>query len=330
MPDTIVDTYPILWHYTTAAGLDGILKSQQLWATDFRYLNDDEELRGFFDRKLPCLLYKGIDEGICKIAHLPRYQEMLKAAGGADIIRKDLFQALHDSMTNVTLKLNVYVTSFCYSTPDAALEEGLLSQWRGYGHDGGYAIIFDTKGLSNLLEKEQEQYTYPFLNFSDVDYHHNDWENDKNRHLETIEWERKVKEIVSDIVVDGDFEKKAAELAQPTIMLAIRHKHQGFKEEREVRIVAVQFPKNMIEAAGKLDVFPSNKAVLFRPSAGVLVPYISLFDGIPKSDRKLPIKHVLVGPHPDKRKRQKSVQMMLEKLEIEATVSVSDIPFLGR
>lgn len=326
----IADAYPMLWHYTTAAGLDGILKSQQLWATDFRYLNDAEELRGFFERKLPCLIYKGIDEGICKIAHLPRYQEMLKDAGGDDNIRKDLFEWLHDSMTNVTLKLNVYVTSFCYSTVDAELENGLLSQWRGYGHDGGYAIIFDTKGLSNLLETEQKQYKYPILNFSDVDYHHNDWENDTSRHLETIEWERKVKDIVSEIVVDGDLEIKAVELAQPTIMLAIRHKHQGFKEECEVRIVAVQFPKNMIEAAGKIDVFPSNKAVSFRPYSGVLVPYISLFDGIPESDRKLPIKHIVVGPHPDKWKRQKSVQMMLDKLEIKATVSVSDIPFLGR
>jgi len=184
--------------------------------------------------------------------------------------------------------------------------------------------------LNNLLEKEQAQYTYPFLNFSDVDYHCDDWENNTDRHIETIEWEHKVKEIVSKIVVEGDFEKKAIELAEPTIMLAIRHKHHGFKEEREVRIVAVQFPKNMIEAAGKLEVFPSNKAVSFRPYAGVLVPYISLFDGIPECDRKLPIKHIVVGPHPDKWKRQKSVQMMLGKLEIQATVSVSDIPFLGR
>jgi uncharacterized Fe-S radical SAM superfamily protein PflX len=33
-----------IFHYTTAEGLKGILTSQTLWATDFRYLNDTEEL----------------------------------------------------------------------------------------------------------------------------------------------------------------------------------------------------------------------------------------------------------------------------------------------
>lgn len=32
-----------LFHYTTAAGLLGILKSAKLWATDLRFLNDAQE-----------------------------------------------------------------------------------------------------------------------------------------------------------------------------------------------------------------------------------------------------------------------------------------------
>jgi hypothetical protein len=329
----IFEKYPMLWHYTTATGLDGILRSQQLWATDFRYLNDDEELRGFFIRKFPSILRKGIDEGINKIAHSPRYQHMIEVAGDEDKIKSKFYQTLYDKIKEVTLELNVYVTSFCFSS-ESVSNDGLLSQWRGYGHDGGYAIVFDTKGLSNLLDKEQEQFTYPFWDLSDVDYHDDELKNNTIRHPETIKWERKIIEIVSKIVVDveeGNFEKIAAELAEPTIMLAIRHKHQGFKEECEVRIVIVLFPNNIIEAAGMLEIYPlSIKTVLFRQFAGVLVPYISLFDNIPENDRKLPIKRIIVGPHPDKWKRQKSVQMMLDKLEIEATVSVSDIPFLGR
>jgi hypothetical protein len=34
-----------LFHYTDAAGLQGILKSRQIWATDCRYLNDREEMQ---------------------------------------------------------------------------------------------------------------------------------------------------------------------------------------------------------------------------------------------------------------------------------------------
>jgi hypothetical protein len=33
-----------LYHYTTAAGCEGILRSNQLWATNPRYLNDSSEL----------------------------------------------------------------------------------------------------------------------------------------------------------------------------------------------------------------------------------------------------------------------------------------------
>jgi hypothetical protein len=32
-----------LFHYTTAAGLLGILNSSTLWATDLRFLNDAQE-----------------------------------------------------------------------------------------------------------------------------------------------------------------------------------------------------------------------------------------------------------------------------------------------
>ena len=38
-----------VYHYTDAAGLQGILDSGVLWATDYRYLNDSSELRYIFD-----------------------------------------------------------------------------------------------------------------------------------------------------------------------------------------------------------------------------------------------------------------------------------------
>jgi hypothetical protein len=33
-----------LWHYTTASGLEGILSSRSLWASDVQYMNDASEL----------------------------------------------------------------------------------------------------------------------------------------------------------------------------------------------------------------------------------------------------------------------------------------------
>jgi hypothetical protein len=41
----VSEQYPTLFHYTTESGLYGILRSQQLWATHYAYMNDSEELR---------------------------------------------------------------------------------------------------------------------------------------------------------------------------------------------------------------------------------------------------------------------------------------------
>lgn len=325
------EAHPVLWHYTTANGLCGILRSQQLWATNFRYLNDDEELKGFFERKFPVLLETGVNTGIEKVLGTPRGNEMLRIAGSVEEIRANFLRGLKESITSTTLGLEVYVTSFCYPATDRDLENGLLSQWRGYGHDGGYAVSFDTEGFNELLAKEQDNYEHAFLNFSDVDYHHDDWLSDGNRHEETLEWERSVTEIVTKVVVEGNLEKKAEDLFAPILAQAIRHKHYGFREECEVRLAAVRLPKQILkEAEAKGEKVPPNKPVSFYPRSGVLVPYISFFDSIPEEQRKLPIKGIVVGPHPEKQKRQRAVQMLLEELELDVPVTVSDIPYLGR
>jgi hypothetical protein len=37
-------TRPILWHYTSWEGLVSILRSDELWASDFHFMNDTTEL----------------------------------------------------------------------------------------------------------------------------------------------------------------------------------------------------------------------------------------------------------------------------------------------
>ncbi len=36
-----------------------------------------------------------------------------------------------------------------------AQNDGLLSQWRGYGKDGGYALVFDSQKLEEALKDEK-------------------------------------------------------------------------------------------------------------------------------------------------------------------------------
>lgn len=112
MTDTTLP--PILFHYTTASGLLGILSSRRLWATHARFLNDAKEVEyGVEFVKSVLSAYPQSDLGI-----LPR--------APFDNVRSTYF-----------------VACLC--------EAGdLLSQWRGYtANQTGYAIGFETASLSS-------------------------------------------------------------------------------------------------------------------------------------------------------------------------------------
>lgn len=51
-------------------------------------------------------------------------------------------------------------------------------------------------------------------------------------------------------------------------------------------------------------------------------PYILLFDGMPCAVLKLPIKEIYIGPHPNELDRQHAIQMLLNELDLDITVSV--------
>jgi hypothetical protein len=101
----------LLYHYTTASGFHGIIKSGELHATDTRYMNDESEqsyARGLL------LELKGKD-------NLRRYPNW---ANPYDTIRPT----------------PVYAVSFC-------ADGDLLSQWRGYGDENGLSIGFEPAPL---------------------------------------------------------------------------------------------------------------------------------------------------------------------------------------
>lgn len=174
MSKSVSEVHSQLYHYTTAAGLQGIVESQQLRGTSIAYLNDAEEHTGFFDRRLPSLLEKAIRAAAEEIQDIPAERSRFEAAGGI----QEALQAARgfgDAIKTATLKFNSpYVASFCTTLPQQDADDGLLSQWRGYGSDGGYAIVFDTHGLDKLLEAESKNFHYQYLFWGDVEYYDQD------------------------------------------------------------------------------------------------------------------------------------------------------------
>jgi hypothetical protein len=57
-------------------------------------------------------------------------------------------------------------------------ENGLLSQWRGYGKGGGFCIVFDTTAFVTILEAEFNAYNWTHLRIAPVHYAYDDIEVD--------------------------------------------------------------------------------------------------------------------------------------------------------
>lgn len=304
----VAQEHPELFHYTTAAGLYGIIQSQQLRATNIGYLNDAEEHIGFFSRRLLKLLDDPVRRAVAEMSKNAAGQRRLEEVGGPEAMVEGLKVDLRDTLSEVSLKLNSpYVTAFCSAKAHKAQDDGLLSQWRAYGVDGGYAIAFRTSDLEKMLEEEAKRFHYQFGLLGDVDYHEDD--ENASRYPETARWEAMAQTAVFDFLVTEKPESTEP-LAESISALSCRYKHNGFREEAEVRIVTMPSNDDLYEMTHSKGDKRPRKPILFAPRNGVLVPYVMLFgQSVDGRLEKLPVTKVIVGPHPDREKRRKAVQI---------------------
>jgi len=215
-----------------------------------------------------------------------------------------------------------FIASFCSHTGDQKYvrEHGLLSQWRGYGRDGGYCVVFDTAMLAKLLVKEFESNFYVYLNICAARYAF-----DASVEQLFPELLERCNFFVSELL-KGNRSPAPEDGFVPLVKGATGFKHQGFSEEQEVRIVAMPGTQAMRE-----QFLSEHKDFVPRPIKRMYAAdsdrrkrrYISLFETI---DVKLPIKRVIVGPS---RYQDANVARARELLGNDIEVSASATPFIG-
>jgi hypothetical protein len=306
-------------HYTSASGLHGIVTSKTLWASHTSFLNDIEEVEGFFDRVLPGILKPEVEryfKDVENLSELARAGRLL----GEDVILHFLKKIVGKCKDGECRAQDHYVFSFCVTNDPRISNHGLLSQWRGYGLDGGYAIVFDSAGLESLLTEESKLYHEESLMWGNAEYHMSS----TTANEQVLDLIRDMRESVSKYLTTGDTKEFNF---NSTSQLASFCKHRGFEEENEFRIVvsepSVEVGPDPENRSGK----PCRKAHSYLRD-GVSVPCLHLFeDQILKA---LPIRRVIVGPHPEKVKRKRAVELLLHNHAIEAEVLVSDTPFRGK
>jgi hypothetical protein len=314
-----------LFHYTSIHGLQCILKEQRLRASHAKFLNDSTEIEAFAEvfTDLICPIVKSeIQRSTISPFQIDDVDEIV------DSLSSSAFGALLGTKNNPAF-LEPYIASFCTAPDEKVRLHGLLSQWRGYGKEGGYAIVFNAARLDQLLMQEGQRWGLFDLFSGDVVYS----SPTKAETIETLksEFETDLEQLDACIRkwVNG-VQDAVKELYQPLIHMACRYKHWGFSEEREVRIIGAPGNSHVVKdlkEKHQLTVDEKSRDVFFR--GGTSVPCIYLFDGIAnRVDNPLPIERIIVGPHSRSFDRVRAVEIMVRQLGLEIEVSASDIPYI--
>ena len=328
-----------LYHYTNFNGLKGILESQCLWATHFRFLNDSSEVfhskeKLFYNLSQDKYINQ-IKKDILEHEHLSSNNLYVEAPN--ENWFKDLIKAEVNILVDILYNTNqnLYIASFCKHSEGYNQENGLLSQWRGYGEDGGFAIEFDREKLNNALKKEFDNFFGAKFPLMDVDYSNNLQKFSKKfkKELDIIE------PYIRRMIVDRFFELKSPSMSdkmfESIFTIMVYHKHHAFSEEKEFRLV-ILLQNNYDKIIENSDERKPEKIVKFREKKGSLVPYIELFknsdanlsiDNLRQSNISLPINRIIVGPHKDKDNRSTLLQQILRNTHIK--VCTSDIPYIS-
>lgn len=290
------------YHYTTITGLKGILDKAQLWGTQVAYLNDSQE----------------IEYGVEALAQLVRAHsnQLPLFEQNADrsyryFPKNSLWigtdQTILDRKAELKQELGPFVA--CLSRA-----RDLLSQWRGYGQGGGYAIRFDPEVLSDTLEQVDSDGDFvegaPPVNVASVKYNGHSFEAQIISVVERYHFE------VTSLVATPDMtEDEAAALhLEPerrmfdkVLQLATRMKHPKFQEEWETRIMC-RCDETFYTESQTLGLIPRT-SFWFSPHA---------------------IREIIIGPSSFADSRKLSVERYLAKDPVRfhnVEVTVSEIPY---
>lgn len=301
----------LVWHYTSAEGLMGIVSRHCIWATSARFLNDRNELR-------------------TNLLALQETYERVKASFSTDECRV-LVQAF-DERKDVG---DAFVAS-------ASEMSDLLTLWRFYASKGTspFSIGFDSSVELGAYEQDaSEKHPSPppgyYEDAMDVDDNNQPFSlyNPNQAWSLTSDWER-----VSYVPRNGNdshaayLRMEAARRLDPKggrrVWLNMPlgaiglEKDEAFEDEREVRLIST--------------VQPDWRFVKYRSGDFGITPYVELRAGVGEegfvphnTHTILPIRKIMIGPSNENRENSKrALRGLLDANGYgEVEIAVSEIPF---
>lgn len=305
-----------LFHYTTAAGLIGILTSGQIWSTAYYCTNDESELTTGQGVLRP-LFYQEAHR--LREAGDRRVQIFANRGVDIDYYADQFEKAISGSALS---HLCTYITCFFRPSAKEDFLHGLLSQWRAYGSDGGYALHFNRSKMQEALDSfgdgESIEYDLQDIRYSPDNSLKEDVLGHKGAFLAAFH------EYLDDLAEPLTFESRGRRnpiyglIGGPleAYLSYISHtKNLHFAEERETRLSITQF-------------VPAKKGcqpVSYFNRDGLVVPYVK--SPLDRLDILDCLEWVVVGPGPRLHARFKAVTQLIRQLGRNIEVRASHIPF---
>jgi hypothetical protein len=285
----------ILYHYTDAHGLLGMLKTNRLWATNSRFMNDPTEVEYAArvvretaleqEAHYPLTLFQNVKHGISEVL--------------------GIYEGDNDE----------YIACFC--------EEGdLLSQWRGYGAlGGGYALGFQAEQLG-LREYKTIEAPEPVLRKVLYDQKKQKYLVRKFVKL-LLDWEifrnNGARKKLKAIQLDDD----AWQLFNWFVSECLNcFKDPAYAEEEEWRLI--QYGRNT-----KSEKFVQTD---FRASRNRIVEFVEIeLSRFNRKDGRLPIKAIRYGPTLDPKVTERALRLLCVSIGSGDLIAVqrSGVPFSG-
>lgn len=306
----IPESTELVWHYTSAVGLKGIIDGHTLRATSADFMNDADEMRS---------------GARAFAAHFEQ--------------RRNELTAKSQRIVEHSGALSTGAVSDSYLLSASRLGDS-LTMWRNYGGDGvAYAIGLDRNSpLVPLEHVKGDAHPKP-----PPDFYTPEWEDlgDGERYNlnPSPDYVLVLGKSWHDVTyisgpdheaVRAEFDHMASRLESdkgdrllffwmyPDGTLRLM-KDAGFRDEREVRMV--------------VSVHPEWKFVQHRPSRFGLVPYIELAASDNQQEfaterTVLPIREIMIGPSPVKSEAERALRMLLDNSGYGAVkIGTSEIPF---
>lgn len=308
-----------LFHYTSADGLLGILQSGEIRSTAYYCTNDGSELaagRGILKPELRRATYKMIedDDPLVKTFAMRGVDIREYAEGFEQTIIAHIFHVLC-----------AYITCFCKPNGKEDFSHGLLSQWRAYGADGGYALQFSRTKLLAAIEKANDaqklgyelqdvHYTVPNPLRSEVLKQADSFLRAYQEHLKYLG--RPLPDILNNRSMPNPIASLSHASLESLLNYLIFTKSEHFREEKEARISLIE------PVSSEAEVLPIN----YFNRSGLIVPYKKTPSAtFPLLDC---IEWIVIGPNPRMNARFKSVTQMVRSAGIAIGVRPSHIPFV--